>query len=762
MKGKMEERSVNGRVGAPKIVHYFLVYLVVMMVQEILIQLLTGIDSVLTLIPFVFMPAVALVFSILNGFTGKGIDRILFYLFLAFLYLFYVSQLIYHDIFGSFFSVSMVGVGPAAITNFYATLMAEIVENLPFMLILLLPDIACIVLDIVLTVRAKKDLFGPKPTLVSRAVCLALIVPVWFAGVGILRLADTGNRSAYAIYTNSLTDTDTSAGKLGVLATSILEARAFFFGRGANGAADGISDSTEKDNTGIDELIAQLASPTPTDVPTASPTEPAKEPSATPEPTATPTPAPESYYSWCYDEIDFDALAEIAEDEEIKALCEYFATVEPTNKNEYTGLFEGYNLVYICAEAFWTYACNEKVTPTLYKLANNGIVLSNFYNSFLNTTINGEFAFSTGLWPDVSRKADNGRETGSFASTAENLMPFGLGNLFAGQLGARSYGFHNYYGSYYGRYKTWPNMGYITKFMDAGDGNGGMTFTSDWITSDLEMMEQAVDDFINEDIFHAYFMTFSGHGPYNGADINPNSYNANAEKNLEFVKEMLGDTMTDSQALCYLAANVELDRALEYLINRLEEAGKLDKTVIVLTGDHFPYYMDYSQASKDALSGQTLDKETEIYKSTCIIYNSGLEEPIVNSEYCCTVDILPTILNLFNIKFDSRLLAGHDVFSDHMHKAVLYNKSFLTDYATYYTVKDKTTWHVDTTEIDEDVLKNYVSSVCAVIDTEYAASLQIVNTDFYRFVWENSGLVPKEPEDVPDTDIVPGDADNDD
>ena len=51
-------------------------------------------------------------------------------------------------------------------------------------------------------------------------------------------------------------------------------------------------------------------------------------------------------------------------------------------------MFEGYNLIYICGEGFWTYACDETVTPTLYKMSHNGIVLDNYYNSFLNTTTN--------------------------------------------------------------------------------------------------------------------------------------------------------------------------------------------------------------------------------------------------------------------------------------------------------------------------------------------------------------------------------------
>ena len=47
--------------------------------------------------------------------------------------------------------------------------------------------------------------------------------------------------------------------------------------------------------------------------------------------------------------------------------------------NEYTGMFADYNLIYICAEGFSTYAIDPDVTPTLYKMSHNGIILNNYY-----------------------------------------------------------------------------------------------------------------------------------------------------------------------------------------------------------------------------------------------------------------------------------------------------------------------------------------------------------------------------------------------
>ena len=74
------------------------------------------------------------------------------------------------------------------------------------------------------------------------------------------------------------------------------------------------------------------------------------------------------YEPWIDERFDFEALAAGTTDSNLSNMYTFMAQSEPSLKNEYTGLFEGYNLIYICAEGFWEYACNEEVTPTLYKL----------------------------------------------------------------------------------------------------------------------------------------------------------------------------------------------------------------------------------------------------------------------------------------------------------------------------------------------------------------------------------------------------------
>ena len=100
-------------------------------------------------------------------------------------------------------------------------------------------------------------------------------------------------------------------------------------------------------------------------------------------------------------DINFEALAEVATDETIQNMHKYFATLTPSEKNEYTGMFKGKNLILITAEGFSPYAIDRDLTPTLYQLTHEGFVFNNFYQpDWTMSTTGGEFAVTTGLIPN--------------------------------------------------------------------------------------------------------------------------------------------------------------------------------------------------------------------------------------------------------------------------------------------------------------------------------------------------------------------------
>lgn len=69
----------------------------------------------------------------------------------------------------------------------------------------------------------------------------------------------------------------------------------------------------------------------------------------------------------------------------------YLSKETPSKKNKYTGMFKDKNLIYIVAESFSEIAVSEELTPTLYKLVNNGFVFNNYYSSNNCSTIGESF-----------------------------------------------------------------------------------------------------------------------------------------------------------------------------------------------------------------------------------------------------------------------------------------------------------------------------------------------------------------------------------
>ena len=630
------------------------------------------------------LPLSCLLTFILSWSKSRKVNNIFKILLTFIVSIFYLGELIYYKIFGSLLSVSTMGNGTNALVDFWWSTKASIQENIVLIILFELP----ILIQIILAFINKED---NNYDLKRHLIVFATAVVLWVGVVLCLPISGTEDYSAYGAYHSRFIDTDSASSKLGVLPNFIVEVKCTLFSSdniiNVYQTTDNVVIAEENDE--VEEVVEEVQ------------------------------------YNQ-YEGLDFVELGELTDDETIKSLCEYLSTQENTNKNEYTGLFEGKNLIYICAESFSRLAIDEEITPTLYKMANNSIVLNNYYNSFKNVTTNGEYAFLTGLWPNVVREnTKGGNLTGTMGQSINKNMSQALGNMFNRSERIVSRGYHNYLGYYYGRNQTLPNMGFTCKFM-----SDGMEFSTSWPSSDLEMFEQSVDDYIGDQQFCAYYMTFSGHGNYT-------TDNVMVSRNIDEVSSMIDDNPPTS-ALGYLSCNYELEKAMTYLLERLEEAGQLENTVIVLTGDHYPYYLtDYAY---EYLAGEEIDYDFGMYKSTCIIYNAGLEENIYVDEPCCNVDILPTILNLFGINYDSRLYAGTDIFSDALHIAQLYNKSFITDYVKYNYSTGEAEWLIDTSEYDQEKLDAYLENAINVVKNKYMMSVEIEDTDFYAFMFDNYQL----------------------
>ena len=405
--------------------------------------------------------------------------------------------------------------------------------------------------------------------------------------------------------------------------------------------------------------------------------------------------------------IDFDKLIEEEDNDKIRSLHKYFKSVTPTEKNKYSGMFKDKNLIVITAEAFSPIAIDKELTPTLYKMYTEGFSFSNFYTPiFYVSTSDGEYVSLTSLLPKEG--------VWSFQESSKISLPFVYGNILK-DYGYSANAYHNGRYNYYKRNLSHSNMGY--KYIGCGNGLEKKINCKIWPQSDLEMINATIDDYIENEKFLAYYMSISGHLNY--------TYNGNmmATKNRDKVKNL-----KYSEAIqAYLATNIELDKALESLINSLKEKGKLDDTVIVISADHYPYGLTINEMKERAT--YINDEKFDIHKNNLIIWNSQIKTPIKIDKYASSLDILPTVLNLLGVEYDSRLLMGTDILSNSEGLVILNDRSWITKYGKYDAIKGKFTEYINLEE-----KQKYIDEINEIVKNKFNASRLILETNYYKYI----------------------------
>lgn len=580
-------------------------------------------------------------------------NKITRYALLTVLVLIFGVQSVYYHIFNTLLSLAFVGMGGEAIRNFLPMVFRGIAGTAPMLLLYLAPYPVLVLLQRRNVVSCEREDSSAAVLLVGCAVLLyALGVPVAAAeGRG-------------AVYYDAQSTVDRQVEYFGLLTAERLDLRRLT--SDATNVIDAGTDLQGSDSEAERNII---------------------------------------------EAIDFEVLAEAAPNDAIRELNDYFASLSGTAKNEYTGMFRGYNYIQICAEAYSPYLVNREITPTLYKLTHEGIVFENFYNSFPSVTSNGEYSLCMGLMPDLSRM--------SFATSMDNYIPFTIAHFFQEQEGRHPIAYHNNYATFYNRINTHTNMGYDFRAIDYG-----LDMEKGSPASDLEMMKKSVDDFINAEPFAVHYMTYSGHAYYSF------STNDMSVKN-EARARALGLDCSE-ELLSYYACQLELEDALTYLLQRLEEAGIADRTVIVLTGDHYPYGLSeeaYAElAGDEAIAADPFWK----YRNSFVCWTGALQaEPIYIDEYCSSHDILPTMCNLFGLAYESRMLTGTDVLSDSTHLALIQDGSFLTKALTYDSGSGKITY----LQPEEELPEGYAQKLIQATRNQMSVSAAILRNNYFGFVF---------------------------
>ena len=406
--------------------------------------------------------------------------------------------------------------------------------------------------------------------------------------------------------------------------------------------------------------------------------------------------------------INLEELAKTETNQNIKSLHNYFNKQQATEKNEFTGKFKDKNVIFILAESFDEIAIDKNLTPTLYKLKNEGIIFNNYFApKYPASTADGEYMLEWGTLPIIG-------ENYSLIDMVYNTNPYILPRALKKQ-GYSTYVYHDYTG-YYNRRKQ-----YFSTLNFNGQkycGEGINTRCEFFHGSDMDMMDQTIDDYINKDKFFTYYITLSGHGSYD-------SSNFVAEKHLSKVSNL----PYTYQIKYYLAANIDFDLAMKKLIDKLEAANKLDDTLIVISSDHSPYYL--SNYEVNTRSKIDRNNKFDRNRGSLIIYSGSYKDKKGVNKYAMNIDVLPTVLNMLGIEYDSRLIIGRDIMAHNNEGVVIFpDRSWVNNKGSFDTTNNKFTSYVDSID------NKYVTKITNEVNEKYNVSVSMQYNDYYKYIFK--------------------------
>lgn len=669
---------------------------------ELVLHLFMKMEMRYFVIIFVFSLAAGCFCTALTMPFKRSVNRVLAKVLSAVISLVYIIELIAKRILQSYYPFSTLGLAAEnRLTDYWDAIVSMVVRSIPIILVLLLPTILLIILG-------NRLLMFPRNDVRFAGVMLIAVVVLHLLGLGLVHLPWSGDLTPKQLYKVD-TNIDDQVEQLGLMNMLRLDIKHIFVPAGSMLVDD------------FDTPPGASSAP-PSQAPGPDESEPGGEESQTPVIDTSPNVM----------NVDLAAIADSASKEDIRWLAKYFNSKTPTNKNEYTGMFEGYNVIFLTLEGFSGYAIDPELTPTLYKLSQEGFVFENFYTPLHYTsTSGGECQNLLGLYPKdgnpSSMKRTGELSTNCYFSLAQQL----------GRLGYTNLGYHGN-DNMYGRLASHTNLGYDWRQYNSGFpmemSSDGSTYL--WPQRDKYVVDASVDDFIySNEPFNIYYLTISGHMPY--------SNNRVASQYRDIVDQLPYSETTRN----YIATAIEVDRAFEELILKLDQAGKLDNTLIVASADHVPYF---NVDTLEELSGQTFGKSEDlenlkegsininVYKNTLILWSSSMTEPVHVDKVCGQVDILPTVSNLLGLEYDSRMLSGSDILSDCEGQVIFHSRSWKTDKGYYnrYTQEFVPAEGVSMTAEEQE---QYVEAMKKQVSNKLSCTELIIENDFYDYVFNQTG-----------------------
>ncbi len=356
--------------------------------------------------------------------------------------------------------------------------------------------------------------------------------------------------------------------------------------------------------------------------------------------------------------VTFLKPEEVISDEDKEFLDSIYSASDSKTENLYTGIFEGKNVIFLQLEGMDSWLLNEKTTPNLYTLMKESINFTNHYSMYTGggSTFNSEFAVNTGFITPISYIEN----VYSFHS---NTFDYSMARLFK-KVGYTVNAFHMNSGEFYSRGLNYNSWGYDNYF--------GLIDVDDYDDNTHKLDRELIlnKTFYNEMFktdgkFVNYIITYSPHTPFT-TDKEVGQMLANMYYGEGEIPEL-------SEKECARLMAGETDYMVGLLMEALKENGLYEDTVIVAFADHYLYTLE----DKTILDEFKITDNNLVNHTPFFIWSSDIEAESKNVVTMQT-DILPTVLNLFGIEYNSSYYIGNDALANGYK-----GYAFFSDYSWY-------------------------------------------------------------------------------
>lgn len=426
-----------------------------------------------------------------------------------------------------------------------------------------------------------------------------------------------------------------------------------------------------------------------------------------------------------------------------KEFDDYFKdTSDVPQTNQYTNIFQGKNVIVIHAESVMNNVLGlefngQEVTPTLNKLAKEGMYFSNFYSEVsVGTSSDTELTYNTSLMPTKS-----GTAFVSYSDRTYNSTP-----KYLAEKGYYTFSVHANNADFWNRRAMHNNLGY-KKFISKSDFEVTPETTIGLGLADKEFFKQVIPKLVKinkkHENWYGTFITLTNHTPFSDID-KYGEFDVSIKETVTHEdgtqEEVVHPYMEGTKLGNYFKSIHYADAALGEFLEALEQEGLLDNAIFVLYGDHdarlpkadYNKLYNYNKETNEPIEeGDPNYVEYDSYqyelgrKVPFIIWSKDMAGTNLNFEVTDVMgmlDVQPTLGNMLG--FYNRYQLGHDIFNNRGHNVVVFpNGNWVSDKVYYNSQKGE---YLSLT--NEAISEEYIKE-----NSEYATSLLDVSNNIIVF-----------------------------